>query len=104
MAQRVKLYEEKKTKKSLPMWGWVLAILVAVALIVFFFARQTPRDVSEPVITPAAVLTFPAVSPFGPVLTEVSQWPLRSNLNLSRELAAARPTEFLIAIPAGAIQ
>lgn len=104
MAQRVRLYEEKKTKKSLPLWGWALAILVAVALIVFFFARQTPHEVSEPTITPAARLTFPAVSPFGPTLAEVSQWPLRSDLNLSRELAAAYPTEFLIAIPAGAIQ
>lgn len=91
MAQRVKLYEEKKTKKSLPLWGWVLAILVAVALIVFFFARQTPRDVSEPAITPAAGLTFPVDSPSGPVLAQVSQWPLRGNLNPSRELVAGSP-------------
>lgn len=60
MAQRVKLYEAKKAKRALPLWGWVLGIVLVVALIVFLFTRRNSDPATAPVITPAAWLSFPA--------------------------------------------
>lgn len=56
MAQRVKLYEEKKSAKALPLWAWVLAIVLMVALIVFFFTRHNDQALKAPTITPAAAV------------------------------------------------
>ncbi len=77
MAQRVKLYEEKKTKKSVPLWGWVLAIVLAVALIVFFFSRRSPQDVTAPTVAPAAALIFPSLLPAGRRVAANAQLPVR---------------------------
>jgi len=79
MAQRVKLYEEKKTKKALPLWAWVLAIVLAVALIVFFFSRRSAQNVSAPAITPAAGLTFPSLFPAGPGVAPAMESPVLRN-------------------------
>ena len=49
MPDKVKVYEEKK--KGLPIWAWLLPLLLLVALIAYFMTRH--KD--EPVVTQAPV-------------------------------------------------
>ena len=64
MADRVKVYEEKK--KGLPIWAWLLPLLLLLALLAYFLTRHK-TDV-QPAITqaPAAQAT-PAFPDLGTV-------------------------------------
>ena len=58
MAKHVKVYEEKK--KGLPIWAWLLPLLLLLALLAYFLSRH-----HEPaaVDTPAVSQTSPSASP-----------------------------------------
>ncbi len=52
MADRVKVYEETTKKKGLPIWAWLLPLLLLIALLAYFLGsddvcnrprRQLPR-------------------------------------------------------------
>lgn len=49
MADRVKIYEEKK--KGLPIWAWLLPLLLLLALLAYFLTRKpaAPVATAEPV-------------------------------------------------------
>ena len=59
MAEHVKIYEEKK--KGLPIWAWLLPLLLLLALLAYFLTRHhdAPAAVSD--ATPAAA-TAPAAA------------------------------------------
>ena len=57
MADRVKIYEEKK--KGLPVWAWLLPLLLLLALLVYFLTRK-------PAPAPAAAATPVAAAPAQP--------------------------------------
>ncbi len=44
MAEHVKIYEEKK--KGLPIWAWLLPLLLLLALLAFFFLHRQPANVA----------------------------------------------------------
>lgn len=54
MADRVKVYEEKK--KGLPIWAWLLPLLLLLALLAYFLLRH--RDAA-----PAAVVPMTTTAP-----------------------------------------
>jgi outer membrane protein OmpA-like peptidoglycan-associated protein len=49
MPEKVKVYEEKK--KGMPIWAWLLPLLLVLALLAYFFTRHN----EEPAITQAPV-------------------------------------------------
>ena len=51
MAERVKVYEETK-KKSLPIWAWLLPLLLVLGLLIYFLTRH--HDAPAPAQTQAA--------------------------------------------------
>ena len=57
MADHVKVYEEKK---SLPIWAWLLPLLLLLALLAYFLTRHkaAPADTTAPVAT-APASAFP---------------------------------------------
>ena len=44
MAEHVKIYEEKK--KGLPIWAWLLPLLLLLALLAFFLLHRQPANVA----------------------------------------------------------
>ena len=57
MAERVKIYEEG-TKKGLPLWAWLLPLLLLLALLAWFLNRNhNAAPVAEN--TPAAASAYP---------------------------------------------
>ncbi len=50
MAERVKIYEE--TKKGLPIWAWLLPLLLLLALLAYFLTRHHDQPAA---VAPAAV-------------------------------------------------
>ena len=59
MAERVKVYEEG-TKKGLPIWAWLLPLLLLLALLAYFLTRH--HDEPAAVVAPAT-----AAAPDAPV-------------------------------------
>lgn len=59
MAERVKVYEEKK--KGLPIWAWLLPLLLLLGLLAYFLTRHHDTPVTD---TPAVSQTTPAATPF----------------------------------------
>ncbi len=57
MADRVKVYEENK-KKGLPIWAWLLPLLLLLALLVYFLTRH-PAAQTAAAPAPAATSAFP---------------------------------------------
>ena len=51
MAERVKVFEEG-TKKGLPIWAWLLPLLLLLALLAYFLTRHT--DAAAPIATPVS--------------------------------------------------
>lgn len=49
MSEKVKIYEEKKS--GLPIWAWLLPLLLLLALLAYFLTRHK----AEPAVTPAPV-------------------------------------------------
>ncbi len=60
MTERVKVYEEGGKKAGIPIWWWLLPLLVLLALLAYFLTRHK-ADTSAPVATPAAT-TQPAAT------------------------------------------
>lgn len=61
MADRVKVYEENK-KKGLPIWAWLLPLLLLLALLVYFLTRH-PAAQSNAAPAPAATAATAAAAP-----------------------------------------
>ena len=58
MAEHVKVYEEKK--KGLPIWAWLLPLLLLLALLAYFLTRHHDTAAVAPAPTPVAATTaFP---------------------------------------------
>ena len=57
MAERVKVFEEKKA--GLPLWAWLLPLLLLLALLAYFLTRR--HDAAN-VATPAVSQTAPATA------------------------------------------
>ena len=51
MADRVKVYEEAEKKKGLPIWAWLLPLLLLLALLIYFLTRH--HDAPAPAPTQA---------------------------------------------------
>ena len=60
MAERVKVYEEGN-KKGLPIWAWLLPLLLLLALLAYFLTRHKADTTAVP---PAAAVTQPAPAAF----------------------------------------
>ncbi len=62
MAEHVKVYEEKK--KGLPIWAWLLPLLLLLALLAYFLTHRnnTAAD-ATPAATPVAATAAPAAFP-----------------------------------------
>ena len=52
MADRVKVYEEKKS--GLPVWAWLLPLLLLIALLAYFLTRHRDQPAAVSSNTPAA--------------------------------------------------
>ncbi len=59
MADRVKVYEETK-KKGLPIWAWLLPLLLLLALLVYFLTRHHAADTTA--AAPATAAAAPAIA------------------------------------------
>ncbi|RXH53966.1 OmpA family protein [Granulicella sibirica] len=57
MAERVKVYEE--TKKVIPVWAWLLPLLLLLALLAYFLTHRHPADGAPVVSSTAAAPAFP---------------------------------------------
>ncbi|WP_263385855.1 OmpA family protein [Granulicella arctica] len=57
MAERVKVYEE--TKKGIPVWAWLLPLLLLLALLAYFLTHRHPADGAPVVSSTAAAPAFP---------------------------------------------
>ena len=51
MAERVKVYEEGN-KKGLPIWAWLLPLLLLLALLAYFLTRHKDDTAAAPAATP----------------------------------------------------
>lgn len=56
MAEKVKVYEEQ-TKKGMPIWAWLIPLLLVLALAIWFFSRNRHETTSA--ATPVADQTKP---------------------------------------------
>ena len=71
MTERVKVYEEGGKKAGIPLWAWLLPLLLLLALLAYFLTRHksdntpaaTPSAETQPAATaqPAALPTLAAV-------------------------------------------
>ena len=57
MAERVKVYEE--TKKGIPVWAWLLPLLLLLALLAYFLTHRPPADGAPMVSSTAVTAAFP---------------------------------------------
>ena len=58
MSENVKIYEEKK--KGLPIWAWLLPLLLLLALLAYFLLHKPATIAATPAPAPvAAATTFP---------------------------------------------
>ena len=56
MAKRVKLYEKKQQGPRIPLWGWILAVVIVITLLVLFFSHRKEGLVTQPAVTPVSSL------------------------------------------------
>ena len=59
MADRIKVYEEKN-KAGLPVWAWLLPLLVLLALLAFFLTRHRDHTATS-AAAPAAASAYPTL-------------------------------------------
>lgn len=90
MADRVKVYEEG-TKKKLPIWAWLLPLLLLLALIAYFATRHhaEPAETAAPVsqVTPAP--TVAALPDLGTVHFDTDKATLTAEGQATLQQAAA---------------
>lgn len=88
MAEHVKLYEEKK--RGLPIWAWLLPLLLLLALLAYFLLHRQPAAApvaDTPVATaPAAPTAFPDL---GTVHFDTNQATLTAEGTATLQQAAA---------------
>ncbi len=89
MAERVKVYEEKK--KGLPIWAWLLPLLLLIALAAFFLTRHrdTPADASGVSQTTPAATSAAAFPDLGAVHFETDKATLTPDGQATLQRAAA---------------
>lgn len=56
MANRVKLYEEKRHARAIPLWVWILGLVAVLTCLVLFFTHRNEPPVREPAVTPVSQL------------------------------------------------
>ena len=93
MADRVKVYEEG-TKKSLPLWAWLLPLLLLLALLAFFFLHpQTgaagPTSEAAPAATSVPVQNASTLPKLGTVHFETGKATLTPEGTATLQQAAA---------------
>jgi len=87
MAERVKIYEEKK--RGLPMWAWLLPLLLVLALLAYFFSRHRGESERSEGETPSVSQTSPAAFPdLGTVHFEADQATLTTEGEATLQRAA----------------
>lgn len=84
MAERVKVYEEKK--KGLPIWAWLLPLLLLLALLAYFLTRHHDAPVTD---TPAVSQTTPAFPDLGTVHFDTDKATLTPEGEATLQRAAA---------------
>ncbi len=90
MAEHVKVYEEG-TKKGLPIWAWLLPLLLLLALLAYFLTRNhNPAPASDAKSVAAAPATVPAAFPdLGTVHFDTDQATLTPEGQATLDKAAA---------------
>ena len=84
MAERVKIYEE--TKKGVPVWAWLLPLLLLLALLAYFLTRHHPAETAA---VPAATVAAPAFPDLGSVHFDTDKATLTSEGQATLQQAAA---------------
>ncbi len=88
MAEHVKVYEEKK--KGLPIWAWLLPLLLLFALVAYFLThRVAPAASSAAVATTTAAAPTPAFPDLGTVHFETDKATLTPEGQATLQQAAA---------------
>ncbi len=72
MADRVKVYEEK-TKRGLPIWAWLLPLLLLLALLAYFLTRHKAEPAATMAPPAPAAQTAAAYPDLGTVHFETDQ-------------------------------
>ncbi len=85
MAERVKVYEETK-KKGLPIWAWLLPLLLLLGLLIYFLTRH--HDAPAPAAQ--ATATAPAQPSLGTVYFDTDKADLTPGGQTVLQQAAAR--------------
>ena len=89
MADRVKVYEETK-KKGLPIWAWLLPLLLLLALLIYFLTRHPAAQSAAPAAAPAVAASAPATMPnLGTIHFETDQATLTPEAQNTLQQAAA---------------
>ena len=87
MAERVKVYEEKKS--GLPIWAWLLPLLLLIALLAWFLTRHKDQTTAAPAAVPAATATAAAFPDLGTVHFDTDSAVLTADDQASLDKAAA---------------
>lgn len=56
MTERIKVYEEGGKKAGIPLWAWLLPLLLLLALLAYFLTRHKSDNTAAPAPTTAAQL------------------------------------------------
>lgn len=56
MAKRIKIYEEKRQEKAIPLWAWILGLVVVITVLVLFFTHGREHPAAQPAVTPVSAL------------------------------------------------
>jgi hypothetical protein len=59
MADRVKVYEEKK--KGIPVWAWLLPLLLLLGLLAFWFTRNRANSTTPTPVSQSKTGAYPAL-------------------------------------------
>ena len=85
MPEHVKIYEEK-SKKGLPIWAWLLPLLLLLGLLFYFLTRHKDQP---PVSSTAAAVSSPAFPDLGTVHFETDKATLTPEGEATLQQAAA---------------
>ena len=70
--EKVKVYEEQTKKKGLPIWAWLLPLLLLLALGIWLFSRSHNTATTETAAAPVTDQTKPDVAP--PTQPQAQTW------------------------------
>lgn len=63
MSERVKVYEENKKAAGLPLWAWLLPLLLLLGLLAYFLSRHRDQPAAAPTSIPATEPTSATTAP-----------------------------------------